>query len=280
MRSPPCSSQCQVCTEAGHDPLGRGGFGAELGRKHGLERNRGHWHIVENGRLPHVVRDQRLQRGVGVGPLLLEPTLHEVRATTGRQGDVRHSRPHQPADQIALDRQRSPSTSPTRPGRRSDRVAAPKLRSRPIPQAFVSRAAPIVSHVGAFRSYCVRACSRRFTTARTTTAVLAQSPAEHENDEIVRQKTHHAINPLSEQDSLLAAANGVAGELDAMPRATAAVFYVEHLAVIRSVRETVGGPSRFRGERSHERWLQGAVSGDVRIFGLPENICTPLSEGL
>ena len=44
-----------------------------------------------------------------------------------------------------------------------------------------------------------------------------------------------AIDPLSVQDSLLAAANGVAGELDAMPSATAAVFYVEHLAGLRRV---------------------------------------------
>ncbi len=89
-----------------------------------------------------------------------------------------------------------------------------------------------------------------------------------------------AIHPLSEQDSLLAAAKGVAGELDAMPSATAAVFYVEHLVGLRSVRHAVGGRGDFRSERSHERWLQVAVTGNVRIVELPECICAPWSEGL
>jgi hypothetical protein len=97
---------------------------------------------------------------------------------------------------------------------------------------------------------------------------------------LARQKTHDAIHPLPEQDSLLAAANGVAGELDAMPSSTAAVFYVEHLAVLGSVRETAGGRSRFRGERSHERRLQAAVTGNVRMFVLSEYICAPTVGGL
>jgi hypothetical protein len=60
----------------------------------------------------------------------------------------------------------------------------------------------------------------------------------------------YAIHPLSGQDSLFAAANGVPGELDAMPSATAAVFYVEHLAGRGSVCHGVGGRGHFGGERS------------------------------
>jgi hypothetical protein len=56
-------------------------------------------------------------------------------------------------------------------------------------------------------------------------------------------------------------------ELNAMPNATAAVFYVDHLAGVGSVRHTVGGRSHFRGERSHERWLQVASSIPTRARG-------------
>jgi hypothetical protein len=85
------SRQSQVCPEASRDPLGRGRFGAEYDGSVPLETDRRHWHLVENGRLPEVVRDQRLQRRVGVRALLLESTLNEVRTATGPQGDVGHS---------------------------------------------------------------------------------------------------------------------------------------------------------------------------------------------
>jgi hypothetical protein len=64
---------------------------------------------------------------------------------------------------------------------------------------------------------------------------------------------------LSVHDSLVAAGNRVAGELDALAGVTAALFYVEHLAGLVGVRAGVEGRGRLGSKRRHEHWLQVAV---------------------